>query len=77
MAKGQQMQVRVVEQAVAQVVDNGNILTPLLRVRDEYLARVVRLTEKAQGHEHKTDVLRTANYYGTQADNVQALINQQ
>ena len=61
----------------AVTVGEGDILTPLLRVRDKYLAEAKELYAKAAEDAEKRVLLtRVGDYYAKQAENVQALINQ-
>jgi hypothetical protein len=58
-------------------VGDGDISTPLLRVRDKYLAKAKKLYVKAQEDAEKRALLNgLGNWYGEQADKIQALINQ-
>ncbi len=55
------------------VSDDGDILQPLKRVRDKYIAKAAELKEKAYG-ENRVKILAAAESYTRMADSVGRLI---
>ncbi len=61
----------------AVTVGEGDILTPLLRAHDMYLAKAKKMYAKAaEDAEKRALFTRVGDYYAKQAENVQALIDQ-
>ena len=56
--------------------DDGDILTPLRRVYNQYVAKACELYEKSMGHEKSKAVRAAADAYKHQAENILQLINQ-
>ncbi len=71
--KPQQSAWKTAAPSTVTVADEGDILRPLKRVRDKYIAKAAELDAKAYG-EHRELIKQTAAHYRTMADAVGRLI---
>lgn len=73
-SKPQKQTLRAVEHEQALVTDDGDILQPLKRVRDEYLRRASDVEGKAYGGDNREAIQRTAAHYRAMAERIQNII---
>ena len=65
------------ERQAALVDDEGDILTVLRRVYAQYRSKADELYDKAlENTDKRAAILRAVDYYRTQADNIQKLLDQ-
>ena len=64
-------------QSTVEIEDTGNILTPLTRMYEYYVAKACKLYQQAsENPEKRANIIRNADYYKQAAEAVQGLINQ-
>ena len=64
-------------QSIVEIEDTGNILTPLTRMYEYYVAKACKLYQQAsENPEKRANIIKNADYYKQAAEAVQGLINQ-